>query len=1040
MVPAPLMASPCLDEATFMDLLLGSLAPGRRVQVDDHLDSCTSCRRMVADALKVHSSSEDVPRVAPRPTDSLLGSQLSAQDPGPRPSATGPDVLLERGTAVGRYLVLERLGSGAMGVVYSAYDPELDRRIALKLLRVGVLGLDPEASRAHLLHEAQAMARVSHPHVVPIYDVGTFGEQVFLAMEHVEAQTLRGWLAEAPRPWRQVRDVFLQAGRGLAAAHASGIVHGDVKPENILVGRDGRVRVTDFGLSRTSKSATAPKRSRQPSGGTPAYMAPEQFSPEGHSDPRSDQFSLCVALYEALYGERPFAGTTLEELSAEVLTGRVRPVPKGSSVPPWLRRVVLRGLCTAAVDRYPTQEALLAAMQADPAVRWKRRLTLGAALGLVVGAVAVPILYSHQGWVCAGAGDALESVWGPQRKQEVQTAFYLTGKPFAEDAWRGVQRTLDAYTAAWVTTRTAACEATRVRGEQSEEVMALRMRCLDQRLAEVAALSRLFSQADAQVVEWAARAVEGLPPLAGCSDVAALAARGPQPVDPAARERAEALRDTLAQGRAMLAAARYTPALELVEPVARAAKEAGDGAGAAEALLLVARLRERAGDLRGARTVLFEALRHAELSRNDEAAAHIWTMAVRTVDDSREQQALAEHWRERAEVAIERLGRGAEALLAELDTSVARNLYMRGRYSEAAERHEAAIARLERAQGPRSLEGVDARVELGTVRLAQGRVEEAITLFEQALEARRQLLGADHPEVARVIQKLGQARLQQGRREEAEAHLRQALAVFERALGPEHPRVAEALHSLGNRLVAAKRPQEAVALLERALRITEKVEGPESTQHAVLLNSLAMALSQQKRVAEARALYETSLARVEKNLGPEHPTVCIILRGLGRTYFEEKRYTEALKYYQRVARIQGAQQDDVFGWWTGSLMDLAEVYLALGRPRDALVPLEKALTGWERARPRMNEAAALRFQLAEALWESDVDRPRAVRMATEAREMARQRGHAARHLLSMVEGWLTARRKEFPQLFLTAEVSPRRGPARSPRPKSSAGR
>ncbi|MFP2934258.1 protein kinase domain-containing protein, partial [Pyxidicoccus sp. 3LG] len=374
----------CIDEPVFMKLLLGELPPEQRTEVDAHLDTCAACRQLVAQGLRAQNPEE--------PGRSQQELEV------PRTPKAGPgDAPLEKGTAVGRYLVLEPLGFGGMGVVYSAYDPELDRRVALKLLRVGVLGLDAEEGRAHLLREAQAMARVSHPHVVPVYDVGTFRQQVFLAMELVEAQTLRQWLKTAPRPWRQVLALFLDAGRGLAAAHAAGVVHGDFKPENLLVGSDGRVRVTDFGLARSAtplgdKTPTTPVAGGTPPttpvvGGTPAYMAPEQLDPNAHPDERSDQFAFCVALYEALHDERPFAASTVREMLTEVRSGKVRSAPRGSPVPPWLRRVVLRGLSSDPMDRHGSMNALLASLQHDPAARWTRWLQVAGSAALLLVAV-----------------------------------------------------------------------------------------------------------------------------------------------------------------------------------------------------------------------------------------------------------------------------------------------------------------------------------------------------------------------------------------------------------------------------------------------------------------------------------------------------------------------------------------------------------------------------------------------------------------------------------------------------------------------------
>jgi tetratricopeptide (TPR) repeat protein len=1020
--------SPCLDESTFMDLLMGTLPPERAARVDEHLDSCVSCRRMVADALRVQSSSAAEPPALERTqTPTVALSVASARTP-----SRGADLPLERGSAVGRYLVLERLGAGGMGVVYSAYDPELDRRVALKLLREKALGLDAEKARAHLLHEAQAMARVSHPNVIAVYDVGTFGTQVFMAMELVEAQTLRQWLKAGPRPWRQVRDLFVDAGKGLAAAHAAGIIHGDFKPENILVGKEGRVRVTDFGLSRTASVPDAEEDGKpRVSGGTPAYMAPEQFIHEGHADARSDQFSLCAALYEGLYGERAFAGHTLKELSAEVTAGRVRHAPKGTAVPPWLRRVVLRGLSTRPEERHPSLEALLAALQADPAVRWKRRAQLGGGLLLLLGAVGVThALHARAERACEGAERELTGVWDAERKRAVEASFRATGKPFAAAAWTSVQRALDGYSAAWVTTRTAACEATRVRGEQPETVMAQRMRCLDQRLAEVSALTHLFARADGELVERAPRAAEGLTPLASCSDAAALAALGPDPADPTARARAEALRQMLVQSRALLASGRYTQGVAMAEPAARQAKEHQDRHGGADALLLLAELKDLAGDYRGAERAVFEALWNAEAGRNDEAAARAWTLAVRIVGERLEQYPLGHRWRERAEAAIERLG-GNEVLRASLAANVGRMLTGQGRYPEAAEQFELAIARLEKAFGPESLEAANVRIELGSVRLFQDRPEEALALHEAVLAQLRRALGPDHPEVARVLIEQAQARWQQQDYAESERVARTALELLERSVGPEHPQVGFALNMLASAIQFQGRAEEALPLQERALRVMEGAEGAESSNVAIFMNNLAGILNHLGRLPEATRVYTEAIARMERRLGPEHPTLAPLLRSMGQTLFRQRKPQEALPYFQRAVRIHEAQQDDVHGGWTGSLLNLGQTYLALGQNHEALAALEKALAGWERAKPSAGERSALRFILGQALWTANTDRPRAMRLVNEAREQMRTLPDDPTHrvLLPALEAWLA---KLPPKERRAAEQAP--APVTTPAP------
>jgi serine/threonine protein kinase len=265
----------------------------------------------------------------------------------------------ERGQLIGRFVVLEVLGTGGMGVVYAAYDPNLDRKVAIKLLRAQVM--ESDEARLRLLREAQAMARIDHPNVLRVHEAGTYGDQIFIAMEFAGGGTLRHWLAETKRGVREIIDVFVQAGHGLAAAHGAGLIHRDFKPDNVLLLVDGVARVTDFGLVGVVGEQPpaipiefdAPLSDTTPLSqeltrtgalmGTPAYMAPEQFR-GGLVGPAADQFAFCIALYEALYRSRPFGGITFAELCANVVTGEVLPAPRDTDVPSSVRRVLLRGL------------------------------------------------------------------------------------------------------------------------------------------------------------------------------------------------------------------------------------------------------------------------------------------------------------------------------------------------------------------------------------------------------------------------------------------------------------------------------------------------------------------------------------------------------------------------------------------------------------------------------------------------------------------------------------------------------------------------
>ncbi len=313
---------------------------------------------------------------------------------------------------IGRFRVTAKLGEGGMGVVYAAHDSDLDRAVAIKLLRAAPS--DPQPARARLLREARAMAKLSHPNVITIYDVGTEGDSIFIAMELVRGVNLRRWLSMRPRTWRAAVECFVDAGRGLAAAHRAGIIHRDFKPDNVLVGEDGRVRVLDFGLARPSGSEDEPTPrsptsiSRMPTTerltqtgaviGTPAYMAPEQWR-GGSIEERTDQFSFCVALWEALFGARPFAGDAPTALAARVMSGEIKNPPDLGDVPPWLVRVLRRGLSPAPDDRYPTMDSLL-----DVLSRLRREGSEGDAPVSVVRPAAVGPLFARRYELGGAAG------------------------------------------------------------------------------------------------------------------------------------------------------------------------------------------------------------------------------------------------------------------------------------------------------------------------------------------------------------------------------------------------------------------------------------------------------------------------------------------------------------------------------------------------------------------------------------------------------------------------------------------------------------
>ena len=502
-------------------------------------------------------------------------------------------IRLQRGDAVGRYVLLDQLGRGGMGVVFSAFDPTLDRKVALK-----VLHRDPEeptgsAGEPRLLREAQALAKLSHPNVITVHDVGTHEGAVFIAMEFIDGETLSQW-CESPRPWSEVVRMLSAAGRGIAAAHRAKMIHRDFKPDNVMIGADGRPRVLDFGLARAAyegsgvvaipvdtvelgSSSTFDAKLTETGAlmGTPAYMAPEQFGGR-RVDERSDQFSFCVSAYEALYGERPFAGDSLAAIAFQVSQGKIREPPRTTQVPSWLRKVLVRGLAVAPEQRWPDMDALLEALARDPQRR-RRRIGLAAALIVTtagLGALIQRGVATRQA-PCSGAAEHLVGVWDDDARAAIEASFGATGLAYADDAARGVGQALDSYASAWTSMHQEACEATRVRGEQSDEVLSLRMACLDRSLGQLGALVEVVRKADAEVVERALEATTSLPPLAVCADAEALLFGVKLPASEAERVEVEKLRAGLDEARSLELAGKRGPASEQLEAMLTDVTELG---------------------------------------------------------------------------------------------------------------------------------------------------------------------------------------------------------------------------------------------------------------------------------------------------------------------------------------------------------------------------------------------------------------------------------------------------------------------------------
>jgi serine/threonine protein kinase len=734
-----------------------------------HLDECADCRLAVA--------------------------ELVAGDTRPA-----------RGARLGRFVVLHSLGAGGMGVVYAAYDPTLDRKVAIKLLRADAR----VEQRARITREAQAMARLSHPNVVQVYEVGTVGEQVFIAMELIEGGTLGEWLRSETRHPAEIMRHLEFAGRGLAAAHRVGLVHRDFKPENVLIARDGRVRVTDFGLATDARDPGTEH------GGTPAYLAPEQLE-QAAVDARADQFSFCVVLYEALFGVRPFDGKTLDARRAAVFVPLE--VPRRRGVPMRVRGALARGLARDPVARWPSMQPLLRALYPTPA---HSRVGLASA-GIAVMTAAIVVAAWPRAPAEGGRAE-LAAVWDASRRSQLEAAFAAADPANASRSAAAAGRMLDQYAEAWIAAYHDAYAATHVRREQSADLLDRRMVCLQLRLEELRALVDLFVHADAEIVEDAPDAVSKLSDVRACSDTAALLAKVPLPHDDHTRAAATTLRAHLAQLKALLDAGRATKALPFALRYRDDAIALGYAPLVGEAWFLLGDAKFRTGAFDDARSADLESSISAQAGADDVLA----TRASLGIADALNRLGRYDEGLEYVRIAdgsFTRSGRPTE-LEPMLHDLRGRLLRGKGKFEEARQEFTAALAIRERTLPPNDSWIGSSLKDLGGVALQEGRAGEARDLLSRALAIREPVLGPNHPSIATVLTDLGSAELAMGDVATARIHLERALAIRERRVGAQHPDVATTLLALAHLEERERHLDIMRHEIERAFSIRNAALGP----------------------------------------------------------------------------------------------------------------------------------------------------------------------------------------------------------------------
>ena len=990
-VPHPASVEP-LSEERVAAYVRGELSPAEREQVEAAIDREPEWLEVVALLAR-----ESPPRTLLPQSTGGSSDDRCAVDRLEREQAAR----LRPGTRLGRYHVEHPIGHGGMGVVHAAYDPELDRHVAIKLLRTRA----PDA-HSRLLREARALARLSDPHVNTVYDVGTFEGGVFIAMERLEGQTLRSWRAASARTWQEVLGVFVQAGRGLVAAHRAGLVHRDFKPSNVMLTGDGRVVVIDFGLAHASPEATSSDDMLLASAnvehatrprvlGTPAYMAPEQRRGEP-CGPRADQFSFCVALFEALHGALPpSAGATEVPILHAAATGRL---------PASIERLLARGLATDPGDRHPSMAALVDALAASLRPRHTtRRVAL-----VLAPAVAVVSWVAGRGQQepCTESARTLAQTWNPERAAAVRAALERSNRPWSGAVRDEVDRHLHAYAAAWIAEHAAICRATQVDGTQPEAALDRRMHCLDRRRRSLHALLEVLEVADVETASRSVQATQALPSVSSCRKDTRPGTASMLPDNPRQRTRAEALFDRIAQVEALREAARYPEAAALADRVVHDAAALDHTPTLVDARLAAGWVHTDLGDHEAAETHLREALHAAETIGYEDAVTRAsirlaWVVGYKLArhEEGRRMASHAAAWSQRLERPVihelarlrtlgwieHEAGAPQAALTAferalELAVDAAprepwadheRGLVLNGLgaaalssgdLQRAQESFADAAAHLEARLGSEHPDVARLRNNVASLLRGQGKAEEARRILEHNLAVFEATFGPEHPLVGQTLVNIAVAELDLGRHTPSALHAERAIAVLRAAHGPEHPLVAKAHTIRGDARIQLGRAREAIDDLELALELERRTLGADHPSVGIVHSNLGAAFYQLGLHTDAAEHQRRSLEILEGSLGPEHPNLAFVIMSLGLTRRAEGHTDDALALFRRAETLA----DDLVRHT--ALTRIGEVLLDRGQVGTAIEHLQRALVLQADLEADPGFAGDTRFALARARW------------------------------------------------------------------------
>ncbi|MEM6990158.1 MAG: serine/threonine-protein kinase [Myxococcota bacterium] len=830
-------------------------------------------------------------------------------------------------TKVDRFEVQGLAGTGAMGRVYSAHDPVLKRRVAVKMIALDTVTSQDRERSDRLVDEARALAKLNDAHVVEVFAVGRVPHGVFVAMEFVQGETLADWLGRGPHPLAEVWPRLRRAGRGLAAAHAHGIIHRDFKPSNVLLGEAGMVKVADFGLAKFAAASTRPGSGDTPSGstpstgssapaGTPRYMAPEQWE-RGRATTLSDQYAFCLVAREAI---------------------ELRRAPRA------MRRAIERGLHADPNRRFASMDELLAsAGDVRPRLRGSTVLAVAAVGG---GALWWAATTGQSPRRCGGSQAALGAAWDDAARGQARTALTGSGARFATEQWPRVRDRLDRYAAAWLDAHREACLATSVRGDRSAAALERSMACLANRREQLAAVTEALGDADPRTVLRAGDLVAGLKPVDRClaDDLGETEFAAPE--EPQMAEAVASVRRSLAQVLALQGSGRYDAARTLAQQAASTATEIDFAPLRTEASWTLGLALDAAGDYEAARKELESAYNQAVAQGQETIALEVAIALVYVAGGRLARAEDAERWARVAQAELQRSGRARSLAAAKLENNAGVTLFRATDFAGAKARYLAALHLREELAPASDPVIAESLTNVGLAEERLGNYDAAGDHHTRALEILGAARGEHHPQYAELLSNLANVQTAQGSIDDAEATLLRALEIQEAALGSDHPKVAGTLMGLSLAYLDVGRDADALPPMQRSLSIRTKALGEDHPDVATTLLNLGVVELSLDRFDDAEARLEAAERSITAAFGADHSFVTLALHNLGVARRGQRDLAASEKTLaEAVARVEGqtdysaaAIRDD----YATTLSEMGRHAEALPLQLDALATFEAA--------------------------------------------------------------------------------------------------